>query len=256
MLANSAEFMDYMSEHFYVQTQPGTLSHANLAPRQVKRIADAHRKYRQTIPALKGKDIPIALDEWNYWYGPHVYGELGTQYFLKDALGIADGLHEYFRQSDIIFMANYAQTVNVIGAIKTSKTAAVLDTTGVVLELYRNHYGTIPVARSRGARAARRRRGLEGRLEKGPDRGRRQSDEDGPDASALDQGRAAAGDGQAVSGHGGGRDGLQRPGQGAGRYGQGNAGRAVREDADPSADQRLALRNRGPVEETWVSRLH
>ena len=145
MLANSAEFMDYISEHFYVQTQPGTLSHANLAPREVKAIADAHRKYRQTIPALKGIAIPIALDEWNYWYGPHVYGELGTQYFLKDALGIAAGLHEYYRQSDIIFMANYAQTVNVIGAIKTSKTAAVLDSTGVVLELYRNKYGTIPV---------------------------------------------------------------------------------------------------------------
>jgi alpha-N-arabinofuranosidase len=55
-------------------------------------------------------------------------------------------LHEYFRQSDIIFMANYAQTVNVIGAIKTSRTAAVMDSTGVVLELYRNHYGTIPAA--------------------------------------------------------------------------------------------------------------
>ena len=98
-----------------------------------------------SIPALAGKDIRIALDEWNYWYGPHVYGELGTQYFLKDALGIAAGMHEYVRQSDIIFMANYAQTVNVIGAIKTSKTEAVLDTTGLVLELYRRRFGTIPV---------------------------------------------------------------------------------------------------------------
>ncbi|MBM3311741.1 MAG: alpha-N-arabinofuranosidase, partial [Candidatus Aminicenantes bacterium] len=71
--------------------------------------------------------------------------ELGTQYFLKDALGVAAGLHEYFRNSDIIFMANYAQTVNVIGAVKTSKTEAVLDTTGQVLKLYRNHYGTTPV---------------------------------------------------------------------------------------------------------------
>jgi alpha-N-arabinofuranosidase len=43
-------------------------------------------------------------------------------------------------------MANYAQTVNVIGAIKTSKTAAVLDTTGVILALYRKRFGTIPVA--------------------------------------------------------------------------------------------------------------
>jgi len=145
MLKESAKFMDYISEHFYVQSQPGLLSHVNLAPREVKAIADAHRKYRQTIPGAKEADIPIALDEWNYWYGPHVYGELGTQYFLKDALGIAAGLHEYFRNSDIIYMANYAQTVNVIGAIKTSKTEAVFDTTGQVLKLYRNHYGTIPV---------------------------------------------------------------------------------------------------------------
>lgn len=121
------------------------MGHVAQIPRQIKRIAEAHRKYRQTVPALKGRDIRIALDEWNYWYGPHVYGELGTQYFLKDALGIVAGLHEYSRQSDIVFMANYAQTVNVIGAIKTSKRAAVLDTTGVVLKLYRERFGVIPV---------------------------------------------------------------------------------------------------------------
>ena len=46
-------------------------------------------------------------------------------------------------------MANYAQTVNVIGAIKTNKTAAVFDTTGLVLKLYRKHFGTIPMAASR-----------------------------------------------------------------------------------------------------------
>jgi alpha-N-arabinofuranosidase len=42
-------------------------------------------------------------------------------------------------------MANYAQTVNVIGAIKTSKTAAEFDTTGLALKLYRRHFGRIPV---------------------------------------------------------------------------------------------------------------
>jgi len=145
MLKECAEAMDYISEHFYVQSQPGLLSHVNLAPREVKRIADAHRRYREAIPEARAAAIPIALDEWNYWYGPHVYGELGTQYFLKDALGIAAGLHEYFRNSDIIVMANYAQTVNVIGAIKTSKTEAVFDTTGQILKLYRNRFGTIPL---------------------------------------------------------------------------------------------------------------
>jgi len=145
MLRECAKSMDYMSEHFYVGSAPGLLGHVAQVPREIKRIADAHRKYRETIPGLKEAGIPIALDEWNYWYGPDVYGEIGTQYFLRDALGIAAGLHEYFRNSDLYFMANYAQTVNVIGAVKTNKTTAVLDTTGLVLELYRNHYGTIPV---------------------------------------------------------------------------------------------------------------
>jgi alpha-N-arabinofuranosidase len=42
-------------------------------------------------------------------------------------------------------MANYAQTVNVIGCIKTTKTEAAFATTGLALKLYRNHFGTIPV---------------------------------------------------------------------------------------------------------------
>jgi alpha-N-arabinofuranosidase len=42
-------------------------------------------------------------------------------------------------------MANYAQTVNVIGCIKTTKTKAAFDTTGLVLKLYRRQFGTIPV---------------------------------------------------------------------------------------------------------------
>lgn len=145
MLKACADHMDYISEHFYVGERPGLLSHVYQVPRAIRKIAEAHRQYRKTIPELKGKDIRIALDEWNYWYGPYVYGELGTQYFLKDALGIAAGLHEYYRQADLIYMANYAQTVNVIGAIKTSKTEAIFDTTGLVLKLYRQEFGTVPV---------------------------------------------------------------------------------------------------------------
>jgi alpha-N-arabinofuranosidase len=146
MLAEASNHMDLISEHFYVGHKPGLLSHVDQMPREVRRIAEAHREYRAKIPTLRSKEVPVALDEWNYWYGPHVYGELGTQYYLEDALGVAAALNEYARQSDIYFMANYAQTVNVIGAIKTSKTAAVLDTTGVILALYRKHFGTIPVA--------------------------------------------------------------------------------------------------------------
>jgi len=116
-----------------------------------------HRDLRQELDSLKGKDIKVALTEWNYWnYNPgegaklnptdaYWYGELGRRYFMQDALGIAAGLHEYYRQSDIMYLATYAQTVNVIGCVKATKTAAAFATTGLPLALYRNHYGTIPV---------------------------------------------------------------------------------------------------------------
>jgi alpha-N-arabinofuranosidase len=146
MLTNCADHMNLISEHFYVsRPNEDVVAHVQQVPQNIKRIADAHRLYRKQIPSLQGKDIRISVDEWNYWYGPHVFGELGTRYFLKDALGIAAGLHEYFRNTDVIFMANYAQTVNVIGCIKTTKTHAEFDPTGLALALYRNHFGTIPV---------------------------------------------------------------------------------------------------------------
>jgi alpha-N-arabinofuranosidase len=114
----------------------------------IRSRVEAHYSYREKIESLKGKGIRIALDEWNYWHRPYVYeyGELGCRYTLKDALGIATGLHEMIRSSDMIFMANYAQTVNVIGCIKTTKTEAAFATTGLSLKLYRNRFGTVPVA--------------------------------------------------------------------------------------------------------------
>ncbi len=146
MLAQCAPNMDLLSEHFYCGEKPDPVRHALQIPEAIRKKVDAHRKYHASIPALAGKPVPICMDEWNFWYGPHLYGELGTRYFLKDALGIAEGLHEFYRASDAVYMANYAQTVNVIGAIKTTKTAAAFDTTGLVLKLYRNEFGALPVA--------------------------------------------------------------------------------------------------------------
>ncbi|MFZ1269766.1 MAG: alpha-L-arabinofuranosidase C-terminal domain-containing protein, partial [Bacteroidales bacterium] len=147
VLTNCSESMDLISEHFYRQDWHGggLMTHVKQIPDAIREKAEAHRQYRKEIPQLEGKDIRICMDEWNYWYGPHIYGELGTRYFMRDAMGIAAGLNEYSRQSDMVFMANYAQTVNVIGCIKTNTTSSVLDATGQVLKLYRQQFGTIPV---------------------------------------------------------------------------------------------------------------
>lgn len=169
-LTTCANHMELISEHFYcghegkfptwrtaelsldslkkreeAEQAAKLLRHVYQIPKAVKRITSAHRVYREQLDSLKGKDIRIAIDEYNYWYGPHLYGELGTRYYLQDALGIAEGIHEMTRNSDIVFMANYAQTVNVIGCIKTTKTKAAFATTGLVLKLYRRQFGTIPV---------------------------------------------------------------------------------------------------------------
>jgi alpha-N-arabinofuranosidase len=146
MLANCQQTMDLLSEHFYCQERKDLEAHVAQIPDRVRQKARAHRQYHRTIPGLKQRPVPIALDEWNYWYGKHLYGELGTRYFLKDALGIARGIHEMVRHRDVFQMANYAQTVNVIGCIKTNKTAAAFATTGLPLSLYRRHFGTTAVA--------------------------------------------------------------------------------------------------------------
>jgi alpha-N-arabinofuranosidase len=151
ILANGSANMDLISEHIYRKEMKDPRAHSRQLADDIDQIATVHRYYRSTIPALAGKDIRIAMDEWNYWYGQYVYGELGVQYHLKDALGIARALHAFYRNSDIYFMANYAQTVNVIGAIKTSRTAAAFDATGLVLKLYRNGFGTIPVQTAEAA---------------------------------------------------------------------------------------------------------
>jgi alpha-N-arabinofuranosidase len=145
MLRESAEHMNLLSEHIYVKELDNVQEHTAQLRNDIKRVADAHKKYRKEIKGLTDKNIRIAMDEWNYWYGDYIYGELGVRYHHKDALGVAIGLHEFFRNSDIYFMANYAQTVNVIGCIKTTTIASGFAATGLPLKLYRNHFGSFPV---------------------------------------------------------------------------------------------------------------
>ena len=56
MLTNCADHMDLLSEHFYVNTNlPDVAAHMQQVPDHIKRIADAHREFRKTVPSLQGK---------------------------------------------------------------------------------------------------------------------------------------------------------------------------------------------------------
>jgi alpha-L-arabinofuranosidase len=158
LIKGCADNIDVIAEHYYITPNlDDVTAHVDQLLERIKSTISYHRDLRTKLDVLKGKNIKIAFTEWNYWnYNPgegadlkpvdaYWYGELGRRYSMKDGLGIAAGLHEYFRNSDIVYLAFYAQTVNVIGCIKTTKTAAAIETTGLSLEMYRKHYGTIPV---------------------------------------------------------------------------------------------------------------
>jgi len=152
MLEACADNMNFISEHFYRGRLPwqknernGILEHVVELKETIRHKAEGHLKLQPTLPQLHGRTVKVSMDEWNYWHREYIYGELGCRYDLADGLGVAEGLNEFYRQTKIIEMAFYAQTVNVIGAIKTSKTAAQMETTGLTLEMYKHHYGSIPL---------------------------------------------------------------------------------------------------------------
>ncbi|MGA3284093.1 MAG: alpha-L-arabinofuranosidase C-terminal domain-containing protein [Verrucomicrobiota bacterium] len=146
MLENCSDHMNFISEHIYSKEKTNVVDHARQLAEQIRQVAEIHRKYREEIPGLAAKNIRIAMDEWNYWHGSYFYGELGVRYYLKDGLGVAEGLHEFYRNSDLFYIADYAQAVNALACIKATTTAAAFESTGLVLELYRNHFGSIPIA--------------------------------------------------------------------------------------------------------------
>jgi alpha-N-arabinofuranosidase len=107
-------------------------------------VADFRKRLQAGSPEVR--QVRLAVDEWGIvrdWNaapdGPGV-GSFEHYYSLGDAIAVARAMHEILRSADVVSMANWAQTVNVIGTIKTSRTAAALDPAGHVLALYRAHF--------------------------------------------------------------------------------------------------------------------
>ena len=104
-------------------------------------VADFRKRLQAGSPEVR--QVRLAVDEWGIvrdWNpapdGPGV-GSFEHYYSLGDAIAVARAMHEILRSADVVAMANWAQTVNVIATIKTSRTAAAMDPAGHVLALYR-----------------------------------------------------------------------------------------------------------------------
>jgi alpha-N-arabinofuranosidase len=151
LFSHCLENLDLISEHFYNYGN----THFNLAEaRQVPNSPDEplidwmrrpanhirikveeYQAYEKLIPALRSHPVPICLDEWAYAGGPP------NSYRVAPAYAWA--FHEMFRHSDLYQMACLTFATATYNA---SKGQAALNPVGMVFKLYREHFGSIPVA--------------------------------------------------------------------------------------------------------------
>ncbi len=160
LLPISAAQMDLLSGHHYTErkfkapfTPEDAAKYEAAFPAYSGSVMEGVRRlvadYRQRLASGNPEldRVRLAIDEWGIvrdWNpapdGPGV-GAFEHYYPLGDALASARALHELIRSADLVYMANWAQTVNVIGAIKASRNHAVLDSVGHLLALYRAQVG-------------------------------------------------------------------------------------------------------------------
>jgi alpha-N-arabinofuranosidase len=101
---------------------------------QVRAKYEHYQEYLKRIPALRAKPVPIAIDEWAYFGGgPGSY---------KTVPAYAWAFHEMFRHSDIFQMGAFTFATAMMSE---NRTEAVLNPTGMLFKMYRDHFGTIPV---------------------------------------------------------------------------------------------------------------
>jgi len=106
---------------------------------QVRMKAEEWKIYQQRFPAVKERHIFLSIDE--YAYTGNSFGAAPT---LKQALAYAMVLQEMLRYTDFLTMAAFTTGASTMDV---TPTAAVLNATGKVFELYGEHFGAgiIPV---------------------------------------------------------------------------------------------------------------
>lgn len=121
---------DLIAPHYYQGYNPKD------DPRQIYTVVASspvhiERMLKETFAIVernkpKGKRITLAFDEWNVWE-PSQTAENGFEsfYALRDGIFAAGVFHAMHRCGDFLELACLAQTVNVLGAIRTSQTQVV-----------------------------------------------------------------------------------------------------------------------------------
>lgn len=150
MILHCLDNIDMISEHYYASgtehtdmklqkkvpiDPPLSFLEWQRAPAvQVRAKYEHYQEYLKRIPALRAKPVPIAIDEWAYFGG--------NRDSYKVVPAYAWAFHEMFRHSDIFQMGAFTFATAMMSS---NRTEAILNPTGMLFKMYRDHFGTIPV---------------------------------------------------------------------------------------------------------------
>jgi alpha-N-arabinofuranosidase len=99
---------------------------------RVHKKAEEWAEYEKRFPAIAEKKIFLSIDEYGYGGGN-----------LKSSLAYSMVLNEMFRHTDFMKMAAYTMAVSTLDI---GTTGAVYNSRGLLYKMYRDHFGTLPVA--------------------------------------------------------------------------------------------------------------
>ena len=125
----------------FVPVNDSMADKARRMPNRVKCVTDAWDEYQKRFPQIDMSKLPISLDEWT----AGMLARPGLSWTAGDvfqALSAAEGLNEMFRHSGLFAASAYTALSRLLAYDKTDVTVAPL---GLMFEMYRQHYGTIPV---------------------------------------------------------------------------------------------------------------
>jgi alpha-N-arabinofuranosidase len=156
LLANSSDYFDAAAEHIYpsmvdqafdaekqdyVKVDEPLDARARKLSNAVRAVIEAWGEYQRRFPNLDMNRYPIALDEWvSEWTGERAKRAPGYSMFAP--LSCAEAMQEMFRHSNLFIISAYTAAPQLLA---TSKTDATVHPIGLMFELYRRHFGTIPV---------------------------------------------------------------------------------------------------------------
>lgn len=133
VLRGLGEELDYLSFHVYhpehegwrENYDPESLYHTVCAA-PLAAEAMINRMAAQIKTLVPGRQIGIALDEWNIFLPPEssAMSMHQQQYTMRDCIYAAGMLNAFLRQCNSLKMANLAQLVNVLPLIVTDETRA------------------------------------------------------------------------------------------------------------------------------------